>query len=94
MLFMVIERFKNRDARPVYDRLRVSGRLRPDGLRYIDSWVEPYFDRCFQLMETDDAALLERWILEWNDLMEFEILPVVPSMETRAIVEAATAVSP
>jgi hypothetical protein len=87
MLFMIVERFKNRDAKPIYRRLRDSGRQMPDGLRYIDSWVEPNFDRCFQLMETSDPRLLQEWILRWNDLMEFEIVPVVPSKETRATVE-------
>ena len=60
MLFMVIERFKNRDARTIYRRLREAGRQMPDGLRYVDSWIEPNFDRCFQVMETSDATLLQR----------------------------------
>jgi len=90
MLFMIVERFKNRDARTIYRRLRESGRQMPEGLAYIDSWIEPNFDRCFQLMETADLRLLQQWILAWNDLMEFEIVPVVPSKDTRAVVEAAT----
>ena len=89
MLFMVIERFKNQDAKAIYGRLHETGRRMPDGLRYIDSWIEPNFNRCFQLMETSDAGLFQQWILAWNDLMEFEIVPVVPSKETRATVEAA-----
>jgi hypothetical protein len=89
MLFMIIERLKGRDARSIYARLRESGRQMPEGLTYIDSWIEPNFDRCFQLMETADLRLLQQWILAWNDLMEFEIVPVVPSKETRATVEAA-----
>ncbi|HKE23244.1 MAG TPA: DUF3303 family protein [Bryobacteraceae bacterium] len=90
MLFMIIERFKGRDARSIYARLRGSGRQMPEGVTYIDSWIEPNFDRCFQLMETNDLRLLQQWILAWNDLMEFEIVPVVPSKDTRAVVEAAT----
>ncbi len=85
---MVIERFRNRDPKPTYRRLRDAGRRMPDGLRYVDSWIEPNFDRCFQVMETSDAALLQEWILGWHDLVEFEIVPVVPSKETRAVVEA------
>lgn len=87
MLFMVIERFKNRDARPIYRRLRETGRSMPDGLKYIDSWVEPNFDRCFQLMEADDPGLFQKWVMAWADLMDFEIVPVVPSKETRKNVE-------
>jgi Domain of unknown function (DUF3303) len=83
MLFMVIERFKERDARAVYRRLRERGRGAPDGLRYIDSWVEANFDRCFQLMECADARLLQQWVAFWGDLVEFEIVPVVSSPDTR-----------
>ncbi len=83
MLFMIIERFKNRDPASIYKRLRESGRSLPEGLRYIDSWIELNFDRCFQVMECDDAGLLMRWVLEWRDLVEFEIVPVTPSKEVR-----------
>ena len=55
MLFMVIERFRDCDPIPVYRRLRDSGIKFPEGLKYIGSWIEPNFDRCFQLMECDDA---------------------------------------
>ena len=89
MLFMVIERFKGRNPKPIYKRLRESGRHMPDGLKYIDSWIEPNFDRCFQLMETDDLRLLQQWVLGWNDLMDFEFVPVVPSKHTREMVEAS-----
>jgi len=82
MLFMVIERFKNRNARAVYTRSRERGRMLPEGLKYVDSWVEANFDRCFQLMECNDAKLLQKWVLEWQDLVEFEIVPVVLSNET------------
>ena len=83
MLFMVIERFKNRDAVAVYRRAQEHGRLMPDGLKYVGSWVEASFDRCFQLMECDDPRLFEPWVVAWQDLVEFEIIPVVPSQETR-----------
>ncbi|MGO9255916.1 MAG: DUF3303 domain-containing protein [Bryobacteraceae bacterium] len=89
MLFMVVERFKSRNPKPIYRRLAESGRQMPEGLRYVNSWVEPNFDRCFQLMETDDPRLLQKWILSWVDLMEFEIVPVVSSKDTRETVEAA-----
>lgn len=85
MLFMVVERFKGRDPAPVYARLREGGRALPDGLRYVDSWVEANFDRCFQLMECDDAQLLMRWIAQWRDLVEFEVVPVAPSAAVRAL---------
>jgi uncharacterized protein DUF3303 len=84
MLFMVIERFRNRDPQAIYRRLDERGRQMPEGLTYVDSWIEPNFDRCFQLMETDDLTLFQQWIAAWSDLMEFEIVPVVPSKATRA----------
>ena len=86
---MVVERFKSRNPKPIYRRLAESGRQMPEGLKYVDSWVEPNFDRCFQLMETDDPRLLQKWILSWVDLMEFEIVPVVSSKDTRETVDAA-----
>lgn len=83
MLFMVIERFKNRDPAPIYERFRDRGRSMPEGLRYVDSWIEANFDRCFQVMECSDSALLQRWLLEWRDLMECEIVPVSTSQAVR-----------
>jgi hypothetical protein len=88
MLIMVIERFKGRDPAPIYQRLRESGRSMPDGLRYIDSWIEANFDRCFQLMECDDIRLVMRWVLQWRDVMEFEVVPVSPSKEVRELFSA------
>lgn len=86
MLFMVIERFKNCDAKEVYRRFREKGRMMPEGLKYVDSWVEVNFDRCFQLMECDDPRLFQEWILQWQDLGDFEVIPVVPSKETSEVV--------
>lgn len=87
MLFMVVERFRNRDAKAVYRRFREQGRGMPEGLRYVGSWIEANLDRCFQLMECDDARLLQQWVAHWGDLIEFEIVPVVPSAETREALE-------
>lgn len=86
MLFMVVERFKNRDAKAIYRRLRDRGRMAPEGLQYVGSWIEANFDRCFQLMECDDPRLLQQWVLQWQDLMEMEFVPVVPSKETIEVV--------
>lgn len=86
MLYMVIERFKNRDAIPVYQRFREKGRMTPAGLVYINSWVETNFDRCFQLMECDAPRLLEQWSAQWRDLVEFEFVPVRQSKEAAEIV--------
>ena len=88
MLFMVVEHFRDNDMVPVYRRLRESGRSLPEGLEYIDSWVEANFSRCFQLMRCDDLKLLQAWIFGWRDCgVTFEIVPVVSSAETRAVVE-------
>src|SRR5262249_56984604 len=89
MLFMVIERFKHRDPAPIYARLRERGRALPDGLRYVDSWVEANFDRCFQLMECDDVGLLQRWVLQWRGLGEVRIVPPDPSPAGRERVAPA-----
>ena len=81
MLFMGIERFKNRDAKAVYSRFKEKGRMMPDGLKYVGSWVEDNFDRCFQLMEGDDPRLFQQWLVHWEDLGDFEIVHVVLSAE-------------
>ena len=78
MLFMVIEQFRNQDAKSVYQRFRQKGRLMPDGLEFVNSWVAADLGRCFQLMECGDVTLLQQWVAEWSDLMAFEIVPVVP----------------
>ena len=87
MLFMVVERFKDRDAVAVYRRVRERGRMLPEGLTYVDSWVEANFDRCFQLMECDDPRLFQEWVARLGDLIEFEIVPVVPSKATFEAIE-------
>ena len=87
MLFMVIERFRDNDMAPVYERLRSAGRSLPDGLEYVDSWVEASFARCFQLMRCDDVRLLQHWVLQWRGTgATFEIVPVATSRETQAVV--------
>jgi hypothetical protein len=75
MLFMVIERFKDGKAKEIYRRLQKKGRMMPEGLKYVDSWVEINFDRCFQ-----------EWILQWQDLCEFEEIPVVCSKQTAEVI--------
>ena len=80
-LYMVIENFKNGDPLPVYRRFRDRGRLAPPGLTYVASWVDESLRRCYQLMETDDRALLDEWIANWADLVDFEVYPVIPSKE-------------
>jgi hypothetical protein len=89
MLFMVIEQFRDNDMAPVYQRFRAAGRSLPAGLDYIDSWVEPNFSRCFQLMRCSDLKLFQEWVLQWRGCgVTFEIVPVLPSAETREIVGA------
>ncbi|MFI5247912.1 MAG: DUF3303 domain-containing protein [Nitrospirales bacterium] len=86
-LYLVVEKFRGGDPVPAYRRFRDRGRLTPDGLRYINSWVSADFSRCYQLMECEDRQLIDRWIAHWDDLVEFEIVPVVTSPEA---VEALT----
>lgn len=87
MQFMVIETFRDNDMVPVYQRVKEAGRMMPDGLKYIDSWIEAGFRRCFQLMECDDIGLLQQWVLMWRGSgASFEIVPVLGSKETREIV--------
>jgi hypothetical protein len=89
MLFMVVEKFRNQDAKTIYRRLRDKGRMMPDGLAFVSSFVSADLSRCFQLMECDDVAKLQRWVAEWSDLMECEIVPVVAGKDTAAALASA-----
>lgn len=80
---MVVERFTS-GPEPIYQRARDRGRMLPDGLYYIDSWIDERLDRCFQLMETDDPSLFDTWIASWSDLGEFEVVPVIGSADASA----------
>ena len=81
---MVIERFRDGDAAPVYARFRERGRLAPEGLTYVNSWVTADLTRCYQVMACDDRALLDEWIARWSDLADFEVVPVIGSAEAAA----------
>jgi hypothetical protein len=81
MLYMVIEIYRNDSAKQVYERFKEKGRMLPDGLKYIDSWVETNLSKCYQLMETDDETLFAKWVENWEDIVEFEIFPVMTSKE-------------
>ena len=84
MLYMVIEHFRNGDPAPVYDRFRQHGRHAPEGLTYVNSWVTSDLTRCYQVMESEDRGLLEQWMAAWQDLVEFEVLPVITSAQAAA----------
>ena len=88
LLYMIVERFKNQDPVPVYRRFREQGRLAPEGLQYISSWIDEKLERCFQLMETSDRSHLEEWMAKWSDVVDLEVYPVISSAE------AAEKVSP
>lgn len=81
MLYMVLEHFRDGDPRPVYARFAERGRMAPDGLRYVGSWVTDDLEHCFQVMECDDRALLEDWMARWSDIVDFEVIPVLTSAE-------------
>lgn len=86
MLFMVIEHFRDGNAKPVYQRFRDRGRLAPAGLEYVNSWVTADLTRCYQVMQCDDRALLDEWIAQWRDLVDFEVVDVVTSLQARQII--------
>ncbi len=86
VLYMVVEHFRGGDARPVYRRFRDRGRLAPEGLHYISSWVTEDMTRCYQVMECDDRALLDAWIAQWADIVDFDVVPVRTSAEAVAFI--------
>lgn len=84
MLYMIIEHFRDGDPLPVYRRFRDQGRLAPEGLRYISSWVTTDLQHCYQVMECDDRTLLDAWMANWRDIVNFEVVPVMTSAEAQA----------
>jgi len=88
MLYLLIENFRNGDAVPIYRRFRDNGRMTPEGLRYVASWVTADFRRCFQVMECEDPSLLSQWIARWEDLIDFEVIRVVTSAEAADAIAA------
>ena len=85
MLYMIVEDFKG-DPAPVYRRFQERGHLAPDGLHYVNSWVTTDLQRCYQVMECDDRRLLDLWMEQWKDLVEFEVIPLVTSAEAAAAI--------
>ena len=79
MHYLVIEHFRDRNPVPIYRRFQARGRLMPEGLQYVSSWITDDLTRCYQVMESPDRRLLEQWMAHWSDLMEFEVLPVLSS---------------
>jgi hypothetical protein len=87
MLFMVIEHFDQARVKDIYKRFHERGRMIPDGLTYVDSWIQADFARCFQVMQCDDVTKLQEWVLEWGDLARFEIVPLAASKDTATAVK-------
>jgi hypothetical protein len=90
MFFMVIEAFKNGDPKSVGERFRQCGRMLPEGVIYHASWIDSENARCFQIMEAPDRKLLNPWIAAWNDLVDFEVVPVQTSADFWAAVQSQT----
>jgi hypothetical protein len=88
MLYMVIERFEETSAPEIYRRFREKGRMMPKGFEYISSWIDLGFKTCWQIMQTEDFALFEKWIANWRDLVDLEIVPVRPSAEAFEIMSS------
>jgi len=86
MLYMVIENFREGRGPDIYRRFRDRGRLAPEGLVYVSSWVDLDFRRCYQVMDSPDESLLRQWIANWDDLVEFEVVPVRTSAEAAAVI--------
>jgi hypothetical protein len=93
MLFMIVERFREGDPQPVYERFRRHGRLAPEGLHYVNSWVTTDLTRCYQVMECEDRRLLDQWIAAWVDLVDFDLYPVITSAEAAARVRPSSPAS-
>jgi Protein of unknown function (DUF3303) len=86
VLFMIVEHYRDGDPVPVYRRFRDRGRMAPAGVTYVSSWVDTALATCYQVMEAADRSLIDAWIAAWDDLVEFEVIPVMTSAEAAAAV--------
>lgn len=84
MHYVIIERFRDGDPVPVYRRFRDKGRMAPDGVKYVGSWVTPDLTTCYQVMESEDRALLDQWLANWRDIVDFDVIPALTSAEAQA----------
>ena len=85
MLYLIVEDFRG-NPEAVYRRFRDQGRLAPEVLRYVNSWVTQDLQRCYQIMECEDPRLLQQWMGRWSDLVEFEVIPVMTSSEAADLI--------
>lgn len=83
MTYMIIETFKPGKVKEIYQRLEKKGRMQPEGLTYVNSWIDEKMETCYQVMETDSEDKIHQWISNWDDVMEFEIVLVISSAEAR-----------
>lgn len=83
MRFLIIEHFRGGDPVPVYRRFRERGRLAPEGLSYVSSWITEDLTTCYQVMECAERRLLDEWMAQWRDLIDFEIVPVLSSAQVQ-----------
>jgi hypothetical protein len=81
MLYMIIEKFTQGDAKAVGERFKSNGRMMPEGLIYHMSWMDATGARCFQVMEASKPELLKEWMSHWDDLVDFEAVPIQTSTE-------------
>ncbi len=87
MVYLIIERYRDGDAVRVYRRFKQRGRMAPEGLTYVGSWVTEDLRHCYQIMEVADAALLDRWMDAWRDIVDFEVIPVLTSAQALRAIE-------
>jgi hypothetical protein len=83
MLYMIIERFHPDKVKDLYKRFAEKGRMLPEGVKYINSWINEDVSICYQVMESDAEEKLHEWINRWKDLADFEIIPVLTSAEAK-----------
>jgi len=74
--YMVVERFKPGLMEKNYEVYNSQGRMFPEGLYYLNSWVNAGNNVCFQLMESNDPSLFEEWFEKWEEFVEFELYPI------------------
>ena len=83
MTYLIIERFYPEKVKALYQRFEAEGRLLPDGVQYLNSWIDEKIETCYQLMESDTQEKLLEWVSRWSEFATFDIIPVISSDQAK-----------
>lgn len=70
----------------VRPRFKETGAPPPPGVDMLGRWHNAAGNGGFFLVETDDPVALARWLQEWTDVIDFEVVPVVTDEQVSEVI--------